>query len=256
MTFEASTQCIIDVVCYLLVYGRVTGTRRWHSNKCIAHSISFFQSLKLSPWTPSISRDIRVFHRLPSKHTEVLSSRWKLKKTQHCDARNSALPCASCSKFVSVWFMGCTTFSTQPWSLSTRWLMPVSYTASLTLGSKSRTLCSTLAMTGTALLAIFSDIALPPDWCNTSLQAMTASYRVPANSPLTSHFVGRDRAFGIAFATDRTVRGSNPQIESNRIESMRLSAPVQTGPGTHTASYIMGTGGKAAGTWRWPPIRI
>jgi hypothetical protein len=34
----------------------------------------------------------------------------------------------------------------------------------------------------------------------------------------------------------------------------KFSAPVQTGPGAHTASYTMGTrsfpGGKAAGAWR------
>jgi hypothetical protein len=38
----------------------------------------------------------------------------------------------------------------------------------------------------------------------------------------------------------------------------RVSAPVQTGPRAHPASYTMGTesfpGGKAAGAWRWPPI--
>ena len=37
----------------------------------------------------------------------------------------------------------------------------------------------------------------------------------------------------------------------------RFSAPVQTGPGTHSASCTMGTGpfpgGKTAGAWRWPP---
>jgi len=37
----------------------------------------------------------------------------------------------------------------------------------------------------------------------------------------------------------------------------RFSAPVQTGPRAHPASYAMGTGslpgGKAAGAWRWPP---
>jgi hypothetical protein len=39
-----------------------------------------------------------------------------------------------------------------------------------------------------------------------------------------------------------------------------FSAPVQTGPGAHPASYKMGTGsfpgGKAAGAWRWPPTPI
>jgi hypothetical protein len=30
----------------------------------------------------------------------------------------------------------------------------------------------------------------------------------------------------------------------------RFYTPVQTGPGAHTASYTMGTGGKAAGVWR------
>jgi hypothetical protein len=35
-----------------------------------------------------------------------------------------------------------------------------------------------------------------------------------------------------------------------------FSAPVQTGPGTHPASYTVGTGGKAAGVWRWPSTLI
>jgi len=38
---------------------------------------------------------------------------------------------------------------------------------------------------------------------------------------------------------------------------VRFSAPVQTGPGAHTASYTMGNGSfpgvRAAETWRWPP---
>jgi len=34
----------------------------------------------------------------------------------------------------------------------------------------------------------------------------------------------------------------------------RFSAPVQTAPGVQPASYKMGTRGKAAGAWRWPPI--
>jgi hypothetical protein len=37
----------------------------------------------------------------------------------------------------------------------------------------------------------------------------------------------------------------------------RFCAPVQTGPGAHSASYTKGTGfspgGKAAGAWRCPP---
>ena len=37
----------------------------------------------------------------------------------------------------------------------------------------------------------------------------------------------------------------------------RFSAPFQTGPGAHPASYTMGTGsfpgGKTAGAWCWPP---
>ena len=37
------------------------------------------------------------------------------------------------------------------------------------------------------------------------------------------------------FATGWTVRGSNP-------DGTRFSAPVQTGPGAHPASYTMGTG--------------
>ena len=36
----------------------------------------------------------------------------------------------------------------------------------------------------------------------------------------------------------------------------RFSAPFQSGPADHPASYTMGTGFagcKAAGAWRWPP---
>jgi hypothetical protein len=48
-------------------------------------------------------------------------------------------------------------------------------------------------------------------------------------------------------ATGWTVRGSNPR-------GARFSAPIQTGPGVHPASYTMGTGcfpgGKATGAWR------
>jgi hypothetical protein len=59
--------------------------------------------------------------------------------------------------------------------------------------------------------------------------------------------VGRDRSIGIAarYGLD------GPGIESR---GGRYSAPVQTGPGAHPASYTMGTGsfpgGKAAGAWR------
>ena len=31
---------------------------------------------------------------------------------------------------------------------------------------------------------------------------------------------------------------------------MKFSAPIQTSPGAHPASYTMGTSGKAAGVWR------
>ena len=60
-------------------------------------------------------------------------------------------------------------------------------------------------------------------------------------------FVGRDSSVGIV--TDYGLDG--PGIES-RCET-KFSAPVQTGPGAHPASYTMGTGsftgGKAAGAW-------
>jgi len=63
---------------------------------------------------------------------------------------------------------------------------------------------------------------------------------------------GRDSSVGIA--TRYGLDG--PGIES-RWEAT-FSAPVQTGPGTHPASYTMGTrsflGCKAAGASRWPPI--
>jgi len=36
----------------------------------------------------------------------------------------------------------------------------------------------------------------------------------------------------------------------------KISASVQTGPGAYPACYTMGTGGKAAGAWRWPPTPI
>ena len=47
---------------------------------------------------------------------------------------------------------------------------------------------------------------------------------------------GRDSSVGIATRYGLPVRGSNPGGEA------RLSAPVQTGPGAHPASSIMGTG--------------
>jgi len=51
-----------------------------------------------------------------------------------------------------------------------------------------------------------------------------------------------------------TVRGSNPGGEA------RFSAPVQTGPGAHTASCTMGTGSfpgeRAAGAWSRPLTRF
>jgi hypothetical protein len=43
-------------------------------------------------------------------------------------------------------------------------------------------------------------------------------------------------------------------------EGARFSVPLQTGPGAHSASYIMGTGslsgGRRDGAWRWPPTPI
>ena len=45
-----------------------------------------------------------------------------------------------------------------------------------------------------------------------------------------------------------------PGIESRW--GARFSALVQTVPGAHPASYTMGTGGKAAGVYSWPPILI
>jgi len=62
---------------------------------------------------------------------------------------------------------------------------------------------------------------------------------------------GRDSAVGIA-----TGYGLNgPGVESR--VGVRFSAAVQTGPGSHPASCIVGTGSfegrEAAGAWRWPP---
>jgi len=63
--------------------------------------------------------------------------------------------------------------------------------------------------------------------------------------------VGRDSSVGIAtrYGLD------SPGIESRW--GKRFSAPVQTGPGAHPASYTVGTGsfpgGKAAGAWPLPP---
>ena len=59
---------------------------------------------------------------------------------------------------------------------------------------------------------------------------------------------GQDSSVGIA--TRYGLDG--PGIKSR--SRARFSAPIQTGPGAHTASYTMGTvifpGGKAAGAWR------
>jgi hypothetical protein len=61
--------------------------------------------------------------------------------------------------------------------------------------------------------------------------------------------MGRDSSVGIA--TRYGLDG--PGIQSRW--GARFSAPVQTGPGVHLASYITGTGsfpgGKAAEGWRW-----
>ena len=66
--------------------------------------------------------------------------------------------------------------------------------------------------------------------------------------------VGRDSSVGIA----TRYRLDGPGIES--LCGAKFSAHVKIGPGAHPASYTMGTGsfsrGKAAGSWRWPPIPI
>jgi hypothetical protein len=65
---------------------------------------------------------------------------------------------------------------------------------------------------------------------------------------LLNKYVGRDSSLGIA--TRYGLDG--PGIESRR--GAKFSAPVQTGPVAHPASYTMGTGAftgsKAAGAWR------
>ena len=64
--------------------------------------------------------------------------------------------------------------------------------------------------------------------------------------------VGRESSVGIA--TRYGLGG--PGIESLG-GGARFSAPFHTGPGAHPASYTTGIGsfpgGKAAGSWRWPP---
>jgi hypothetical protein len=52
----------------------------------------------------------------------------------------------------------------------------------------------------------------------------------------------RDSSVGIVAFYGWTVRGSNP----GRGE---IFVRVQTGPVSHSVSYTMGTGGKAAGAW-------
>jgi len=71
-----------------------------------------------------------------------------------------------------------------------------------------------------------------------------SDYRLPPRE-----FEGRDSSVGIA--TRYGLDG--PGIES-RWGGATFSAPLQTGPGDHPASYTMGTGSfpgdKAAGSWR------
>jgi len=78
-----------------------------------------------------------------------------------------------------------------------------------------------------------------------------------------THIIG---CAGIARSINRVYRNSSvgiatlygPAIVSCLEE--RFSAPVQTGPGAHPASYTMGTGSlpgvEAAGAWGWPPTTI
>jgi hypothetical protein len=63
--------------------------------------------------------------------------------------------------------------------------------------------------------------------------------------------LGRDSSVGIATRYDM----DGTRNESRGGGGGEISAPVQTVPGAHSASYIMGTwslsrGGKTSGTWR------
>jgi len=64
-----------------------------------------------------------------------------------------------------------------------------------------------------------------------------------------SDTLGRDRS--VCISTRYGLNG--PGIYSRR-GGAKFSTTVQTGPGARPAYHTMGTGGKAAGTWGWPPI--
>ena len=72
------------------------------------------------------------------------------------------------------------------------------------------------------------------------------------NRPVSYKWAGIAQSVQL-FATDWTLRESNPSWA-------RLSAPVQTGPGAHPASYTIGIrsffAGKAAAAWRSTSTRI
>ena len=68
------------------------------------------------------------------------------------------------------------------------------------------------------------------------LKRVTLIYKTGILLPMVRIFVDWDSSVGIA--TDYGLDG--PGIESR--SGMRFSAPVQTGPGDHPASYTVGTG--------------